>query len=566
MNARHFRPFAELARATATGLAQMLFAEAPATGALVALGLAFVAGEAAAMSVGACVLATVTARALGYPAPEVQRGFYGYSGALVGLFLGLLYSPPAAVAAAVAAGAIISVPLTRMAYRYLMPKGLPVLALPALAIVWCAAPLLAPDPAPFAPSPTASVIGWVLILVALGLFSRLLVVAALLGTALGAMLDLLLQGTVTPLVVTNAMLTATALGAVFLPPSAGAALVAGVAGCVAGLLSWAVLPWAARWGLPVLVAPFTLVTLATLVALRSPPIARLVPGRPAPLPLTAISRPERARASWLAIRQLGELMAGARRISVLTGAGVSTAAGIPDFRGPTGLWTRTARISLQDFVTSASVRATYWREEEAFFRLARAAEPTLAHRALAELHRQGRLSAVVTQNVDGLHQAAGLPPEMVIELHGNLYEAYCLDCGERLPRAALSTTIAAGDGGLYCPRCRGLLKGGSVMFGETISAQALERALRAVVSSDLLLVLGTSLAVAPASDMLEWADEAGIPIAIVNASATPRDERATLVIHAEVGVVLSELLDHGHAAGAGYRLSSVRADDGLRAE
>jgi NAD-dependent deacetylase len=234
-------------------------------------------------------------------------------------------------------------------------------------------------------------------------------------------------------------------------------------------------------------------------------------------------------------------VAGAQRVCVLTGAGVSTAAGLPDFRGPHGLWARQGRITLDTFIASAEARERYWKEEEAFFRLVAHARPAAAHRALVALHREGRLASVVTQNVDGLHQAAGLPDDKVVEIHGSLRDAMCVDCGWGIPRAELSEAIAAGAGTFYCERCRGLVKGGSVMFGEHVSPAVLQASLCALLASDLLLVLGTSLAVAPASDLVRWARDAGIPVAIVNATPTRYDAQAAVTVNADVSVALEML-------------------------
>ena len=244
---------------------------------------------------------------------------------------------------------------------------------------------------------------------------------------------------------------------------------------------------------------------------------------------------------WAQQRRLAALVAGARRVCVLTGAGVSTAAGLPDFRGPQGLWARQGRITLDTFIDSADARERYWKEEEAFFGLVARARPAAAHRALVALHAEGRLAAVVPQNVDGLHQAAGLPDDKIIEIHGSLRRAVCVDCGWTTERAALSEAIAAGGATFYCEQCRGLLKGGSVMFGERVSPAALQASLCALLASDLLLVLGTSLAVAPASDLVRWARDAGIPVAIVNATPTRYDHQADVTVNTDVAIALEHL-------------------------
>jgi NAD-dependent deacetylase len=217
---------------------------------------------------------------------------------------------------------------------------------------------------------------------------------------------------------------------------------------------------------------------------------------------------------------------------------VSTAAGLPDFRTLVG-WSPTGPIALDDFLETAASRERYWHDDERFFRLVRRAAPTTVHRALTALFRRGRLSAVVTQNVDRLHQAAGLPDDAVIELHGSIHEVVCIDCKAVMPRTLLSARLASNVGIVYCNRCQGLLKSGSVMFGEPVDPARLEAALRAVLASDLLLVLGTSLAVAPASDLVQWARDAGVPIAIVNATPTPYDKEATLTASGDVDAIVS---------------------------
>lgn len=531
-----------LGRATAAGWGQLLFAESPAAGVLLLLGLMPLAPRAALMAALAGLVATAVARMGGYPWSEWRRGLYGYAGALAGLFWGVLFVPGPRAWLALAAAALLAAPLTRLAHQVLVPRQVPALALPALALAWLGWLVLDAAVPGAPPGPIAQAAGWTLTLAGLALGSPLLALTAAVGAAVGAAAGAALTGGMAPGIVANAVPTAVALGAVLLPLSASALAVAAVAAGAAGALWW-VATTAVALPMPPLVAPFTIVTIAVVLALRVSGVRRRVPGRPAPLPLAAVGAPGAARRSWQARRQLHALARDARRIAVLTGAGVSTEAGLPDFRGPSGLWTRTRRITLADFARSPELRETYWREEERFFQLVERASPAAAHRALAELHRRGRLSGIVTQNVDGLHQAAGVPADAVIELHGSIREAFCLDCDERVPRAALASRIPLGAAALYCPACQGLLKGGSIMFGEPVSPARLDAALRVVLAADLLVVLGTSLLVVPASDALGWARDAGIPVAIVNATPTPYDRHATVSLAADVGVTLVDLLD-----------------------
>jgi NAD-dependent deacetylase len=506
------------------------------------LGLIPLAPRAAAGAAVACTVATALARLRGYPYAEWRRGLYGYVAALTGVFWGVLFAPTWRAWLALGLAALAAPALTRQAHRLLTPQQLPALALPALVLTWAGWLVLTPAGPAAPPGPLAQAAGFSLTLAGLAVSSRLLAITALLGTAVGLAVSAGLGGAGAAGIVGNSLPTAMALGGVFLAFSPAALLVAALGAAAAGALWWTLMVHGAL-PLPALVAPFSLVTIGVVTALRLPRLRRLVPGRPTPLPLASIGSPEAAWRARRAQDHLYALAARARKICVLTGAGISTAAGLPDFRGPGGLWARTRDIQLADFVRSAPARAAYWQEEQRFFRLVEAASPGPAHRALAALGRQGRLSAVVTQNVDGLHRAAGLPADAVIELHGSIREAFCLDCHHVVERATLSSRVDGGHAALYCPVCQGLLKGGSVMFGERVSPARLDAALRAVLASDLLLVLGTSLLVAPASDLLRWARDAGVPIVIVNATATPYDAEAAATLAADVDSVMVDLVE-----------------------
>ena len=532
-----------LARVTAVGYGQILFCESPAAGAAIALGVAAVAPRAALMGVLACALATIIARRARYPMAEWRRGLYGYVAALTGTFWGLLFDGGFLSWLLLMIAAAAGPPATRLAHRVFTPRGVPALAAPALVFVWAAMPLLSlVPPAEHAPSSIlAPALAWGLTFAGLAIYSRLTAMAGVIGALTGIVVSLVLTGGMHAVMISNALPIAVALIGVFLPWSAAAVVVGTAAAAAGAALAWLGVLTVGAWGVPVLVAPFNLVTVLVIAALRVPAVRRRVPGRPAPLPLASVGRPEAGRAMWAQQRRLAALVAGAQRVCVLTGAGVSTAAGLPDFRGPQGLWARQGRITLDTFIGSADARERYWTEEEAFFRLVAHARPAAAHRALVALHREGRIASVVTQNVDGLHQAAGLPDDKVIEIHGSVRDAMCIDCGWGTPRAQLSEAIAAGAATFYCERCRGPLKGGSVMFGELVSPAVLQASLCSLLSSDLLLVLGTSLAVAPASDLVRWARDAGIPVAIVNATPTRYDRHADVTVNADVGAAL-ELL------------------------
>ncbi|MPZ85328.1 MAG: NAD-dependent deacetylase [Actinophytocola sp.] len=237
-------------------------------------------------------------------------------------------------------------------------------------------------------------------------------------------------------------------------------------------------------------------------------------------------------------------VAEASRVVVMSGAGISTDSGIPDFRGPNGLWTRnpgSERLSsLRAYQEDPAVRRQSWQA-----RLAHPvwdAEPNAAHRALVELERAGRLLAIVTQNIDGLHQKAGSSPSLVHELHGSMFDTVCLSCGDRRPMRDALDRVAAGDPDPACLACGGILKSATISFGQPLDADLLVRARDAVVECDLMLVAGSSLAVQPAAGLVGLAARAGAPVVICNGSETPYDSLAAIVLRDPLGSVLPALL------------------------
>lgn len=237
-------------------------------------------------------------------------------------------------------------------------------------------------------------------------------------------------------------------------------------------------------------------------------------------------------------------VADSRRIVALTGAGVSTDSGIPDFRGPHGVWTRdpeAARtFTLQAYVADPAVRRRAWqgrRDHPAW-----TAVPNAAHRALVDLETAGRLLAIVTQNIDGLHQRAGNSAERVIEIHGTLFEVECLDCTEHSPMSDALARLSGGEDDPDCARCGGILKAATISFGQSLDRSTLRRAVAVAGNCDLLLAVGTSLTVQPAAGLVEVAAEAGARVVIVNASPTPYDPIADAVLRQPIGAVLPSLV------------------------
>ena len=235
---------------------------------------------------------------------------------------------------------------------------------------------------------------------------------------------------------------------------------------------------------------------------------------------------------------LKALLDAAQRVVVFTGAGISTESGIPDFRSPTGIWTRMKPIMFQDYLASAEVRREGWRRKFENHHVLAEAEPNRGHRAVARLVREGRCSAVITQNIDGLHQASGIPERQVIELHGNSTYAHCLDCGARYELEALRAEFVATGDVAPCRQCDGILKPATISFGQAMPEGPMQRAQQESLACDLFLVLGSSLVVYPAAGFPQLARRNGARLVILNREATEQDDTAELVIHAGIGDVL----------------------------
>jgi NAD-dependent protein deacetylase/lipoamidase len=231
------------------------------------------------------------------------------------------------------------------------------------------------------------------------------------------------------------------------------------------------------------------------------------------------------------------------RIVALTGAGISTESGIPDFRGPQGVWTKNPQAErLSDihcYMSDPEVRKLAWKSR--VDHPAWHAEPNGGHRALVSLERRGKLHALVTQNIDGLHQRAGNSPGKVIEVHGTVREVMCMNCGRRGPMQPVLERVVAGEDDPVCEYCRGILKSATISFGQSLVPEVIERAMRAAGQADLLLAVGTSLQVYPVAGAVPVAKAAGGRVVIVNAEPTPFDEIADAVLRKRIGEVLPTL-------------------------
>jgi NAD-dependent protein deacetylase/lipoamidase len=238
--------------------------------------------------------------------------------------------------------------------------------------------------------------------------------------------------------------------------------------------------------------------------------------------------------------ELRRLLDAAQRVVVFTGAGISTESGIPDFRSPgTGLWTKMKPTQFQDFVASDAVRQESWRRRFSGERTMENAKPNKGHEAVAKLVREGKVTAVITQNVDNLHHASGIPPEQIVELHGNASYAKCLSCETRYEIADLEQQFAATGRVAPCGSCGGVIKAATIAFGQAMPEREMQRAQRYTEACDLFVVVGSSLVVYPAAGFPEYAKRLGAKLVVVNREPTPLDEVADLVLHREIGPSLS---------------------------
>jgi NAD-dependent protein deacetylase/lipoamidase len=245
----------------------------------------------------------------------------------------------------------------------------------------------------------------------------------------------------------------------------------------------------------------------------------------------------------------------ARAVTVMTGAGISTDSGIPDFRGPAGVWTRNPAAeklsTYQAYVSDPGLRRRSWqaRREHPAWR----AEPNAAHLALAHLPRSGIETVVITQNIDGLHQKAGTPDDRVIELHGTMFSAVCVQCGDRSPMAGTLARVESGEEDPDCRRCGGILKSATVMFGQPLDPDVFGRAQQAASSCDLFLAIGSTLTVEPAASLCGLARRTGAAVVIVNRDPTPYDWLAAAVIRDPIGEAIPRLAAQLAQARGGLR-------------
>ena len=238
---------------------------------------------------------------------------------------------------------------------------------------------------------------------------------------------------------------------------------------------------------------------------------------------------------------LSRLIDMSRQCIVFTGAGMSTESGIPDFRSPGGIWSRMAPIEFDDFVSDEATRLEDWRRRFEMNEQFQAAKPNAGHLAIATLAGKGKVAAVITQNIDGLHQRAGCARESVIELHGNATFGACLNCGTRHELDEVRAIIKRSGTSPRCDSCGGLVKSAVINFGQAMPVEAMERALELAESCDLFVVAGSSLAVQPAASLPLVAERQGARLVIINRDPTPLDDAAELVLRGNIGDFLADI-------------------------
>jgi NAD-dependent deacetylase len=240
------------------------------------------------------------------------------------------------------------------------------------------------------------------------------------------------------------------------------------------------------------------------------------------------------------LEEVARWIDSAERVVVLTGAGISTDSGIPDFRGPNGVWTRNPEAeklaTIQHYLADPEIRRTAWMTR--LDSPAWAAEPNAGHRALVALQRRRKLHALVTQNVDELHQLAGIDPERVIEVHGTMRRSMCWSCGDRRPMQSTLDRVRAGEGDPACLVCGGILKSDTISFGQPLDPVVIDRAMAASTRADLFLAVGSSLQVYPAANTLPRARASGARVVIVNAEETQMDRLADAVVNGSISDIL----------------------------
>ena len=239
-------------------------------------------------------------------------------------------------------------------------------------------------------------------------------------------------------------------------------------------------------------------------------------------------------------QELSQYINEAKNIVIFTGAGISTESGIPDFRGPQGVWKTNTPIYFQDFIGSEEVRKDSWKRKFSGQDIIKKAKPNIGHLAVAEVINKHESAYLITQNVDNLHQDAGVPDDKITEIHGNAHYASCLDCGIRYELNSIKKAFLENETVPYCDSCGGIIKTATISFGQSMPEEGMQIAQRKTLGCDLFITIGTSLVVYPAAGFPKLAKEIGAKLIIINNEPTDFDPIADLVIHEQIGKVFSE--------------------------
>ena len=248
------------------------------------------------------------------------------------------------------------------------------------------------------------------------------------------------------------------------------------------------------------------------------------------------------------IEQLGKLLKNAENVVVFTGAGISTESGISDYRSKGGRWERFQPVTIQEFHASEEKRREYWRMKLELLEALKDACPNDGHKAIADLEQSGRMKGLITQNIDGLHQAAGSSPEKIIEIHGTNLETICLSCEDLRPWQEVYAVLKTGVEVPLCVKCNGFLKPNTISFGQPLNQVSLKKAFEWAADSDVFLAVGSTLVVEPAASIPRTAKTYGSALCIITRSETPLDSLADIKIMESTGVVLKNVMEYVHAA------------------
>lgn len=241
------------------------------------------------------------------------------------------------------------------------------------------------------------------------------------------------------------------------------------------------------------------------------------------------------------VQRATDIMKSARRLVFFTGAGISTESGLPDYRGPEGVWTTGKIPTASDMPRSESARLEFWQQRRQRYPFMRSRQPNVGHLAIAKLVNDGHAIAVITQNIDGLHQRSGVPDDRVIELHGSTLRLRCVPNGHHVDGDEVQAMLEAGDPDPHCPQCGGVLRADTVLFGEPLPKTALEMAARVSAAADVMVVVGSSLVVYPAAQLPQIARDRGAKLIIIDRAETALDSLADIVVRGEAGAVLADI-------------------------